>query len=1416
MDSARGVLWSWLALACLSWSCSGGSSSDLPYDKEAFAPDVGVDATLVWDVPAQVDGLVTDVDATDVISLDAEVGDEDVVACDPAAGAFGCPCQGDEGCLSGWCVHHMGERVCSDLCVDTCPQAWDCVQVGAADPVSLCVSRFSHLCLPCTTNADCESVSGTRDVCVNYGPEQGRFCGGACGQGEGCPEGFACTGALSRDGEPVNQCVVDEGVCGCSQTAIEQALSTPCQRSNEWGACAGERVCGPDGLGVCDAPMPSEEICSNQIDDDCDGVTDPWELCPPCACADGICEPERCDGVDNDCDGLTDAEDALDLLAADPRPCELQAGACAGATKPATACVDGAWLACDDSAYLGSNPAYEAGAELSCDGVDNDCDEATDEDFTLALPDGEEVHALGLACGVGACAGGEVVCREDGEGLTCSTAENASAEVCDQEDNDCDGLTDGADDLVFGDDGQSQPACEIQEGVCAGATRPPSRCVEGAWTACVPEDYAATSASYEEGLEFTCDGLDNDCDGAVDEDFSVTQLDGSVISGAGQPCGAGACVGGQTVCDEQGAGVVCDREAQAAPEACNGIDDDCDGLVDAADDSFGGPASPAPPPCGRQEGVCAGAVTPPERCVAGAWQACVTEDYLAHAPSYQAELELKCDGVDEDCDGSVDEDFVLTLADGASVSGPGVACGVGLCAGGVTICDEAGAGIVCSSAGDANPERCNGLDDDCDGLTDEDFPVGVACGLGACAGGVHECSASGQGTRCSTLASGSDPQASAEVCDGLDNDCDGLVDAQDPDLTQGVDAVLVLCQEQRGICAGALTPPERCVDGAWQACSVEDYLAHAPGYQPQAEQACDGLDEDCDGDVDEDFELTTLDGQVLSEVGVACGVGVCAGGEITCDDEGAALICSSEGEAGPERCDGEDDDCDGLTDEGFSPGEACGQGACAGGVVECTADGEAEVCSTSIGGSTPMEGPEVCDGVDNDCDGLTDAEDDDLTLPDVGGGPVACELQDGVCGGALKPASRCVAGAWEPCAAEDYLAHAADYEDGVEARCDGLDGDCDGETDEDFALEMPDGVIVAGVNEPCGVGACAGGLTACDEAEAAIVCSSGGSVGSELCNEIDDDCDGQTDEGYSIGTPCGIGVCAGGAVECQGTDASGCSTLAGGSNQQLTAELCNGLDDDCDGDTDETGAALCEEQTLCLSVSCEGASGCQYVEKVCPESDFCTDQICNPANGDCELQPVNEGEICEDDGNMCAEHRCVQGTCVQANANQGENCTSDPQTKWDKVCWDGECVARWVQIDGGQCTEDRAKWNRKMYRFRGCSGGLTYADAVAYCQDMVECGESDWKLLKQDDDLHPLINQDPAIWNGDCAALGQKTSIHDDFKYVRGGTERTWVTGSDGSSTTGCATFYDDGISCAVMDQDSVLPWACVAVIAPE
>lgn len=84
-------------------------------------------------------------------------------------------------------------------------------------------------------------------------------------------------------------------------------------------------------------------------------------------------------------------------------------------------------------------------------------------------------------------------------------------ESCNGLDDDCDGATDSADPSLI------LVSCENQIGVCSGSTKPPARCVGGVWNACSMADYAQHSSSYE-ASETSCDSLDNDCDGLVDED----------------------------------------------------------------------------------------------------------------------------------------------------------------------------------------------------------------------------------------------------------------------------------------------------------------------------------------------------------------------------------------------------------------------------------------------------------------------------------------------------------------------------------------------------------------------------------------------------------------------------------------------------------------------------------------------------------------------------------------------------------------------------------------------------------------------------------------------------------------------------------------------------------------------------------
>lgn len=287
-----------------------------------------------------------------------------------------------------------------------------------------------------------------------------------------------------------------------------------------------------------------------------------------------------------------------------------------------------------------------------------------------------------------------------------------------------------------------------------------AQCVDGVLTC----DYSEVGG-WQAGE--ACDGIDNDCDGATDEGFVYQGYAiGQPCSGMGE-CGAGVvvCSGGKAVCSSNPDG----SQPAAQAEGCNGLDDDCDGSTDE-DFSLGGLAIGAPcsaaGECGIGEVYCAADGVP--RCSSA-----------AGGPDSGAQPEA-CNGLDDDCDGVTDDGITL---DGLAL---GETCwSGGVCGSGSVVCADNGA-VVCSTAAGqpASPamdESCNGLDDDCDGATDEGFtlngdPIGAPCSAkGACGKGFVTCGSTG-GVTCSTAPDGPQSPAKAEVCNQIDDDCDGLTD----------------------------------------------------------------------------------------------------------------------------------------------------------------------------------------------------------------------------------------------------------------------------------------------------------------------------------------------------------------------------------------------------------------------------------------------------------------------------------------------------------------------------------------------------------------------------------------------------------------------------------------------------------------
>jgi len=184
---------------------------------------------------------------------------------------------------------------------------------------------------------------------------------------------------------------------------------------------------------------------------------------------------------------------------------------------------------------------------------------------------------------------------------------------------------------------QTRP-CGETRGECEAGTETCSEA--GAWGACMGGVGPVTEV---------CDGKDNDCDGATDEDVPAVScgVDAGVCAGK-----AKACVGGvlETTCSAASFGA----DYEATETRCDGLDNDCDTQVDE-----GIP----PQPCPKDAGVCAGAL---RTCTGGSLTACTDATYLANDPAYEP-LEASCDGKDNDCDGLTDTWAPRAISEGSQV-----------------------------------------------------------------------------------------------------------------------------------------------------------------------------------------------------------------------------------------------------------------------------------------------------------------------------------------------------------------------------------------------------------------------------------------------------------------------------------------------------------------------------------------------------------------------------------------------------------------------------------------------------------------------------------------------------------------------------------------------------------------------------
>jgi hypothetical protein len=418
-------------------------------------------------------------------------------------------------------------------------------------------------------------------------------------------------------------------------------------------------------------------------------------------------------------------------------------------------------------------------------------------------------------------------------------------------------------------------------------------------------------------------------------------------------------------------------------------------------------------------------------------------------------------------------------------------------------------------------------------------------------------------------------------------------------------------------------------------------------------------------------------------------------------------------------------------------------------------------------GAAPSD--DICDGKDNDCDGKTD---EGLTRPC---GPMAQ--------GACKPGiETCTAGAWGACTgAVEPKAEVCDAAS--------VDENCDGAHNEGCTC-------VEGTMQSCGknTGLCTAGVQMCAGGNWSSTCV--GAVDpkmAEVCDQamVDENCDGQKNEGCDCwngqSQDCvsgALGPCKPGKQTCNAGKWSVCT-----STLKPSAELCDSVDNNCDGQADnsvtdckatehcESGVCKCTPQ--CTGKTC-GPDGCggNCAPNTCQTGYTCQD-------GNCKCVPQCTGKICGPDGcggncapNTCSSTQsCTNGQCVSNCGNRvvdpGEMCDDGVNSEAGACphCQKAFCGDSFIQAGVEECEQNAPGWGRD------------------YCT--TNC-------------IRTIYRKCPTGMASECTAEGANTNCS------------AWVSGTD-TSTYVCGPYCDASKPCpAVGGYDTYCSLAFCALVCKD